>query len=124
MEAKRSAEKRKHLVYKYLILYSACVPSNRIANSGRFNGEFRYLSVTCPKGKDRAYSTYKDYCLRRRRLAAFLEYEYHVIPFKELKRDFIEKFVVCHSTVKGPASGTINAGGGGPETASDDLYGV
>ena len=28
--------------------------------------------------------------------AAFLEYEYHVkdIPFKELKRDFIEKFVV------------------------------
>ena len=64
-------------------------------------------------GKDRAYSTYEDYCLRRRRLAAFLEYEYHVIPFKELKRDFIEKFVVCLSTVKGPASGTINAGGGG-----------
>ncbi len=54
-------------------------------------------------GKDRAYSTYEDYCLRRRRLAAFLEYEYHVkdIPFKELKRDFIEKFVVYLSTVNG-----------------------
>lgn len=45
-------------------------------------------------------------------IAAFLEYEYHVkdIPFKELKRDFIEKFVVYLSTVKGLASGTINAG--------------
>ena len=63
-------------------------------------------------GKDRAYSTYEDYCLRRRRLAAFLEYEYHVndVSFKELKRDFIEKFVVYLSTVKGLASGTICAG--------------
>ena len=62
--------------------------------------------------KEPAYSTYEDYCLRRRRLAAFLEYEYHVkdIPFKELKRDFIEKFVVYLSTVKGLASGTISAG--------------
>ena len=63
-------------------------------------------------GKDRAYSTYEDYCLRRRRLAAFLEYEYHVkdIPFKEPKGDFIDKFVVYLSTVKGIASGTIHAG--------------
>ena len=63
-------------------------------------------------GKDRAYSTYEDYCLRHSCLAAFLEYEYHVkdIPFKELKRDFIEKFVVYLSTVKGLASGTISAG--------------
>ena len=62
--------------------------------------------------KEPAYSTYEDYCLRRRRLAAFLEYEYHVkdIPFKELNRDFIEKFVVYLSTVKGLASGTISAG--------------
>ena len=62
--------------------------------------------------KDRAYSTYEDYCLRRRRLAAFLEYEYHVkdIPFKEPKGDFIDKFVVYLSTVKGIASGTIHAG--------------
>ena len=63
-------------------------------------------------GKDRAYSTYEDYCLRRRRHAAILEYEYHVkdIPIKKLKRDFIEKFVVYLSTVKGLASGTICAG--------------
>ena len=47
-------------------------------------------------GKDRTYSSYNDYRKRRNRLAAFLEYEYRVkdIPFKELKRDFIEKFVV------------------------------
>ena len=64
-------------------------------------------------GKDRAYSTYEDYCLRRRRLAALHEYEYHVknISFKEQKRDFIEKIVVYLSTVKGLASGTICAGG-------------
>ena len=60
-------------------------------------------------GKDRAYSTYEDYCLRRRRLAALHEYEYHVknIPFKELKRDFIEKFVVYLSSIQGIRSGTI-----------------
>ena len=63
-------------------------------------------------GKDRAYSSYEDYCKRRRRLASFLEYEYRVkdIPFKELNRDFIEKFVVYLSAVKGLASGTISAG--------------
>ena len=40
---------------------------------------------------------------RRRRLASFLEYEYHVkdIAFKELKREFIEKFVVYLSSVQG-----------------------
>ena len=44
----------------------------------------------------------RDYCLRRRRLAALHEYEYHVknIPFKELKRDFIEKFVVYLSSIQ------------------------
>lgn len=63
-------------------------------------------------GKDRAYSGYEDYCKRRRRLASFLEYEYRVkdIAFKELNRDFIEKFVVYLSAVKGLASGTISAG--------------
>ena len=62
-------------------------------------------------GKDRAYSTYEDYCLRRRRLAAFLEYEYHVkdIPFKELNRGFIEKFVVYLSSVQGMRSGAIHS---------------
>ena len=62
-------------------------------------------------GKDRAYSSYKDYCKRRRRLASFLEYEYHVkdIAFKEQKRDFIEKFVVYLSSIQGMRSGTIHS---------------
>ena len=62
-------------------------------------------------GKDRTYSSYEDYCKRRRRLASFLEYEYRVkdIAFKELKREFVEKFVVYLSTVKGLASGTIHS---------------
>ena len=62
-------------------------------------------------GKDRAYSSYEDYCKRRRRLASFLEYEYHVkdIAFKELKREFIEKFVVYLSSVQGMRSGTIHS---------------
>ena len=44
-----------------------------------------------------------DYCKRRSRLASFLEYEYHVkdIAFKELKREFVEKFVVYLSSVQG-----------------------
>ena len=64
-------------------------------------------------GKDRAYSSYEDYCKRRRRLASFLEYEYRVkdIAFKELKRDFIEKFVVYLSSVQGMRSGTIHSTG-------------
>ena len=62
-------------------------------------------------GKDRAYSSYEDYRKRRRRLASFLEYEYHVkdIAFKELKRDFIEKFVTYLSSVQGMRSGTIHS---------------
>ena len=62
-------------------------------------------------GKDRAYSSYDNYRKRRRRLASFLEYEYHVkdIPFKELKREFIEKFVVYLSSVQGMRSGTIHS---------------
>ena len=62
-------------------------------------------------GKDRTYSSYNDYRKRRNRLASFLEYEYHVkdIPFKELKRDFIEKFVVYLSSVQGMRSGTIHS---------------
>ena len=59
------------------------------------------------------------------RLAAFLEYEYHVkdIPFKELKRDFIEKFVVYLSTVQGLAfrNDPVPAV---KKLTSDDLYGV
>lgn len=57
-------------------------------------------------GKDSNYSSYNDYRKRRNRLASFLEYEYRVkdIPFKELKRDFIEKFVVYLSSVQGMRS--------------------
>ena len=62
-------------------------------------------------GKDRAYSSYDNYRKRRNRLASFLEYEYRIkdIPFKELKRDFIEKFVVYLSSVQGMRSGTIHS---------------
>ncbi len=59
-------------------------------------------------GKDRTYSSYNDY---RKRLAFFLEYEYRVkdIPFKELKRDFIEKFVGYLSSVQGMRSATVHS---------------
>ena len=42
---------------------------------------------------------------------SFLEYEYRVkdIAFKELKREFIEKFVVYLSSVQGMRSGTIHS---------------
>ena len=61
-------------------------------------------------GKDRAYSSYEDYCKRRRRLASFLEYEYRVkdIAFKELKREFIERYVVDLSTVRHMLPGSIH----------------
>ena len=62
-------------------------------------------------GKDRTYSSYNDYRKRRNRLASFLEYEYRVkdIPFKELKRDFIEKFAVYLSSVQGMRSATVHS---------------
>ena len=62
-------------------------------------------------GKDRAYSSYEDYCKRRRRLASFLEYEYRVkdIAFKELKRDFIEKVCGLPLSVQGMRSRTIHS---------------
>ena len=60
-------------------------------------------------GKDRAVSTLENYTRARRYLAAFLQYEYKVedIPFRELKRDFIEKYVVYLSTVRGMLPGSI-----------------
>ena len=60
-------------------------------------------------GKDRAVSTLENYTRARRYLAAFLQYEYKLedIPFKELKRDFIEKYVVYLSTVRGMLPGSI-----------------
>ena len=60
-------------------------------------------------GKDRKASTLENYRKQYRRLAAFLQYEYKVedIPFKELKREFIEKYVIYLSTVRGMLPGTL-----------------
>ena len=60
-------------------------------------------------GKDRKASTLENYRKQYRRLAACLQYEYKVedIPFRELKREFIEKYVVYLSTVRGMLPGTL-----------------
>lgn len=60
-------------------------------------------------GKDRSAGTLAEYRTRRDRLAAFLQYEYGLsdIPFRELKREFAEKFIVYLSTVRGLRSTTI-----------------
>lgn len=61
-------------------------------------------------GKDRTLSTLQEYRKRYRSLAQFLQYEYGVqdIPFRELKQDFIERYVVYLSTVRGLLPGTIH----------------
>ena len=53
-------------------------------------------------GKDRAASTLEKYIKACRYHSFFLKYEYRVedISFKELKRDFIEKFVAYLSSVR------------------------
>lgn len=60
-------------------------------------------------GKDRAASTLENYTRARNYLAAFLRYAYKLedIPFMELKREFIEKYVVYLSTVRGMLPGSI-----------------
>lgn len=60
-------------------------------------------------GKDRSAGSLVEYRTRRDRLAAFLQYEYGLsdIPFRELKREFAEKFIVYLSTVRGLRSTTI-----------------
>ena len=60
-------------------------------------------------GKDRAPSTLKNYRDAHRHLATFLEREYHLtdIPFKELKREFIEKYVIFLSNDLHLRSGSI-----------------
>ena len=60
-------------------------------------------------GKDRAVATLENYTRARRYLFAFLQYEYKVedIPFRELKREFIEKYVVYLSTVRSMLPGSI-----------------
>ena len=61
--------------------------------------------------KDRAaIGTLVCYRKARNYLAAFLRYEYKVedIPFKELKREFIERYVVYLSTVRRMLPGSIH----------------
>ena len=61
-------------------------------------------------GKDRAIGTLICYRKARNYLAAFLRYEYKIedIPFKELKREFIERYVVYLSTVRRMLPGSIH----------------
>lgn len=60
-------------------------------------------------GKDRSISTFKNYSKARRYLASFLKYEYKVedMLFRELNRDFIEKFVAYLSSVRNMLPGSI-----------------
>ena len=71
----------------------------------------KYLQELAGKrvGKDRSAGTLLEYRVRRDRLAAFLQYEYGLsdIPFRELKREFAEKFIIYLSTVRGLRSNTI-----------------
>lgn len=79
----------------------------------RPRGEHRLLLQTFDKylqefaekrvGNDRSAGTLLEYRVRRDRLAAFLQYEYGLsdIPFRKLKREFAEKFIVYLSTVRG-----------------------
>lgn len=62
-------------------------------------------------GKDRKASSLVEYQRQRIRLAWFLEYEYGVqdIPFKELKREFIERYVIYLRTVRGLMSASISS---------------
>ena len=61
-------------------------------------------------GRDRAIGTLIKYNKSRRYLAAFLQHEYGSkdIPFRELKRDFVEKFVVYLSSVRNMLPGSIH----------------
>ena len=61
-------------------------------------------------GKDRAEGTLVNYTRSRRYLPAFLQYEYKLkdIPFRELKREFIEKYVIYLSAVRHMLPGSIH----------------
>ena len=60
-------------------------------------------------GKDRSVSTFENYSNARRYLGSFLKYEYKVedMLFRELNRDFIEKFVAYLSSVRNMLPGSI-----------------
>ena len=59
--------------------------------------------------KDRSISTFNNYSKTRRYLASFLKYEYKAedMLFKELNRNFIEKYVAYLSCVRNMLPGSI-----------------
>ncbi len=106
--------------YQHICDRDSYVTAEKVKNAWQgFGDEYHLLMQTFDEylqdfrqkrvGKDRAASTLEAYTRQRNRLAGFLQYEYGVtdIPFKELKRDFIEKYAIYLSTVRGMLPGTI-----------------
>ena len=84
-----------------------------------FGDEYQFLLQTFDEylndfeknriGKDCKASMLENYCKQYRRLVAFLQYKYKLedIPLRELQREFIGKYVVYLSTVRGMLPGTL-----------------
>lgn len=126
VEARRINEKLENIKtnigkqYQRISDRDSFVTAEKVKNAWLgFGDEHRLLLQTFDKylqefagkrvGKDRSAGTLLEYRVRRDRLAAFLQYEYGLsdIPFRELKREFAEKFIVYLSTVRGLHSNTI-----------------
>lgn len=126
VEAQRINEKLENIKtnigkqYQHICDRDSYVTAEKVKNAWQgFGDGYRLLMQTFDEylatfekrvGKDRAASTLENYSKTRRYLAAFLEYEYKIedIPFKELKREFIEKYVVYLSTVRNMLPGSIH----------------
>lgn len=106
--------------YQHICDRDSYVTAEKVKNAWQgFGDEYHLLMQTFDEylqdfrqkrvGKDRAASTLEAYTRQRNRLAGFLQYEYGVtdIPFKELKRDFMDKFVVFMSNHLGLRSGSM-----------------
>lgn len=125
IEAQRINEKLENIKtnigkqYQHICDRDSYVTAEKVKNAWLgFGDDYRLLMQTFDEylvafekrvGKDRSFSTLKNYRKARNYLAAFLEYEYKIedIPFKELKREFIEKYVIYLSTVRNMLSGSI-----------------
>lgn len=125
IEAQRIHEKLENIKtnigkqYQHICDRDSYVTAEKVKNAWLgFGDGYRLLMQTFDEylaafekrvGKDRSFSTLKNYRKARNYLAAFLEYEYRIedIPFKELKREFIEKYVIYLSTVRNMLSGSI-----------------
>lgn len=125
IEAQRINEKLENIKtnigkqYQHICDRDSYVTAEKVKNAWLgFGDGYRLLMQTFDEylaafekrvGKDRSFSTLKNYRKARNYLAAFLEYEYKIedIPFKELKREFIEKYVIYLSTVRNMLSGSI-----------------